>query len=240
MDKSRFKTSRSIANLKEGRNDWYRIENAASGSPSVYIYDEIGYFGVTASDFVSDLNAIKADSIDVHVNSPGGDVFDGVAIYNALLNHSAQIHVYVDGLAASAASFITMAGDTVTMMKTATMMIHDASGLVIGNSADMAKMIDLLDQASDNIASIYADKAGGSVESWRSKMKDETWYTADEAVKAGLADEVAKGKATNKVSTFDLSMYSYQGRKESPAPVIDEAPDFDPAAFREAMQKAWR
>lgn len=173
------------------RTDWYRVSNADAARAEVFIYDFIDEFGVNANDFVRDLRAITAKSIDLHINSGGGLVFDAVAIFSALKNHPAKVDVSVDGVAASAASFIAMAGDTIAIEKPAKMMIHDAGGLVLGNAADMREMADLLDDLSDTIAGIYADRAGGTVAKWREAMRAETWYGAAEAVKAGLADKVA-------------------------------------------------
>jgi ATP-dependent protease ClpP protease subunit len=137
----------------------------------------------------------------LHINSGGGDVFDAVAIYSGLRNHKATVNVAVDGIAASAASFIAMAGDTVGIEKPARMMIHDASGLVIGNASDMRDMAELLDDVSDTIAEIYADRAGESTDTWRGRMKSETWYSAQQAVDAKLADSIIGNKpaeATNR------------------------------------------
>jgi len=103
----------------------------------------------------------------------------------------------------------------------------------------MRSLSDLLDKHSDNIASIYADRAGGTVDSWRSKMRDETWYSADEAVKAGLADEV---KGTSKTeNSWDLSIFNYAGRSQAPAPVIEPEPEpaFDPEVFRKALMEVF-
>lgn len=230
----RLKTTRQIANLRQGRNDWYRITNDA-GVAQVYIYDEIGYFGVTASDFVLDLQGIKTRTIQLHLNTPGGDVFDGIAIYNAIRDHPAEVNVTVDGLAASAGAFIAMAGNKVVMNRNSEMMIHDAHGLAMGNSADMRSLAELLDKTSDNIASIFADRAGGTVESWRKAMRDETWYSADEAVKAGLADEI-KSNTTKAENSWDLSFFNFAGRSSAPAPVIEPVEDFDFDA--ELVQKA--
>lgn len=171
---------------------WFRIENSISaGTTGVYIYDEIGYWGVSASDFMDALRQINTGTIELHLNSPGGDVFDGIAIYNCLRAHAARVDVVVDSLAASAASVIAQAGDTVTMMPGSQMMIHEASGLCMGNAADMAEMAKMLDQQSDNIAGIYASAAGGDRGEWRERMKAETWYMAEEAVAIGLADRIA-------------------------------------------------
>lgn len=236
-----LRSARPRASLRQGRTDWYRITNLADRA-EVYIYDEIGYFGVTANDLVRDLQGVKGSSIELHLNSPGGEVFDGVAIYTALKNHPAQVHVIVDSLAASIASVIAMAGDKVTMARNATMMIHDGHGLCVGNAKDMADMVALLDRTSDNIASVYAERAGGSAETWRGRMRAETWYTAEEAVQAGLADEI-QGQENKTENSWDLSIFNYSGRDSAPAPVIEATPEPEPftwdvEAFRAAMEGA--
>lgn len=173
--------------------DWWRIRGADDTERAeVFIYGAISdwYGDVNAADFVQALAAISAPAIDVRVNSPGGLVFDAVAIYTALKEHAAEVHVRVDGIAASAASFIAQAGDTISIAKPARMMIHDAQGFTIGGPAEHAEMLELLDDLSDMIAGIYADRAGGTVADWREPMRATTWYTAADAVQAGLADAV--------------------------------------------------
>jgi ATP-dependent Clp endopeptidase proteolytic subunit ClpP len=240
MDLSNLRTARPVAKLQAGRSDWYRIENKASGVSDVYIYDEIGYFGVTAQDFVKDLGGITAPQIVLHLNTPGGDVFDGLAIYNSLKAHPAKVRSVVEGIAASAGSFIAMAGDEVVVMRNAQMMIHDAMGLCIGNANDMQAMVDLLAKNSDNIADIYAQRAGGTVEEWRTKMQAETWYSAEEAVAAGLADKVGGGDSTE--NKFDLSIFNYKGRESAPAPIIENSEDdfADLAEQLKALKEAFQ
>jgi len=180
---------------------WYTIgnkgdDNAAPDSTPVYLYDEIGGWGITAADFIRDLNAIETPGIQLHINSPGGSVFDAVAIHAALQNHAATVTTVVDGLAASAASFIAQAGDVRQIEKPGTMMIHDAAGLVYGNARDMLQMADLLNQISDTIAGIYKDRAGtGSISTWRDAMRETSWYDSAKAVSAGLADEILNDTA---------------------------------------------
>lgn len=212
--------------------DWFRIENAvvdeANSTPDkavIYIYDEIGYgwFGGTPADeFVQQLSNIKAPKIDLHLNSPGGDVFDGVAIYNALKSHPAEVTVFVDALAASAASFIAQAGDKIVMRTGAMMMIHDGSGLAYGPAAEMRSLADLLDKVSNNVASIYAARTGQSTEFWRNLMIEEVWYNPQEAVDAGLADSVdgvAKPEDLAALQNkWDLSIFNYAGRNAAPNP----------------------
>src|SRR5205823_3640356 len=142
---------------------------SSNGGTDVFIYDEIGFFGVTANDFVRDLAEVNGP-VNLHLNTPGGDVFDGIAIYTALKARG-NVTVYVDALAASAGSFIAMAGSKIVMAKHATMMIHDALGMTLGNADDMRKMADRLEATSDEIASIYQERAGGQVRTWRNKMK---------------------------------------------------------------------
>lgn len=175
--------------------EWYRIVNATGDRADVYIYGIIGSDwedgDVTASAFMRELNGISASSIDLHINSPGGMVWDGVAIYSALLNHDATVNTFVDGVAASAASFVAMAGESRTIEKPAKMMIHNARGLVMGQADDMRQMADMLDDLSNTIADIYADRAGGDVSEWRTRMSAETWFTSEQAVATGLAHRVA-------------------------------------------------
>jgi ATP-dependent protease ClpP protease subunit len=175
--------------------DWYKIKNLANDpdTTEVYIYDEIGgYCGLNAETFVQELNAITTPNITVRINSPGGSLFDGIAIYNSLVSHPAYITGEVDALAASAASIILMGADKVRMKVGSQLMMHDAMGVEMGNAQQMRDMSDFLERQSDNIATIYAERAGGEPSDWRTKMLAETWYFANEAVDAGLADEVYK------------------------------------------------
>lgn len=244
-------TGKQAAELADGRS-WYRMVTNLVDQPdtaAIYLYEEIGYWGVEAQDFVRDLMGLRVSNIVVHINSPGGDVFDGLAIYHALRDHPATVECRVDGLAASAASFIACAGDTVVMQRNATMMIHDASGICIGNAADMQKMIDILDQASNNIADIYMQQAGGTVEAWRAAMREETWYSAEEALAAGLCDSVNRADEPTEepaavvpgddeleelmAKAYDLTVfaYHYPGRDKAPAPKpLAELVEGEPAA----------
>lgn len=210
----------------QGR-DWYRIRAEAeqTGAADLYIYDAIdSWFGVSAEALVQDLAKLDVEQLNVYINSPGGSVFDGLAILNALRRHPANVTVTVDGLAASAASFIAMGGDEVVMGRNSELMIHDASGICIGNSSDMQTMADDLARISDNIASIYAERAGGDVKAWRDVMLAETWFTAQEAVDAGLADRVDGAKDGEKAKAkFDLGVFAHAGRADAPFPYIPRA-----------------
>ncbi|MEU1733341.1 head maturation protease, ClpP-related [Streptosporangium sp. NPDC020145] len=180
------------AQMTRTARGWYRVANQhQADTVDIYIYDEISAEGITAKDFTRDLRGITASNIELHLNTQGGDVYDGMTIYNALRRHRAHVTVIVDGLAASIGSVIAMAGDRIIMAPHSQMMIHEAWVRSVGDADETRKTADLLDKMSDNIAQVYANKAGGSVVHWRSLMKAETWFTAEEAVEAGLAGEVA-------------------------------------------------
>lgn len=214
---------------------WFRIENKAADSADIFLYDEIGSWGTSANDFVKELRDVKASAIDVHINSPGGECYDGLAIFNALRGHKANVTVYIDGLAASAASFVAMAGDRIVAERNATVMIHNAHAVGVGDAEDMRKMADMLDRMSETIAGIYAERAGGTVAQWRARMKTETWFSADEAVAAGLVDEVAAAPPPKGMprSTWDLSIFNFAGRDNAPDPfealLADEPAPVEPA-----------
>jgi ATP-dependent protease ClpP protease subunit len=212
---------------------WYSVKALAPGADAsepaeILIYDEISpVWGVSAADFVRDLAAIDTERITVRINSPGGSVFDGIAILNALRGHPADVTCVVDSLAASIASVIALGGDRLVMNQNSQMMIHNAWNVVAGNADELQKAADTLRSFSTNIASVYAEKAGGTIEDWQALMDAETWYTADEAVAAGLADEAmtAKNPAAGEIASyarasFDLSKFKYGGRDAAPAPII--------------------
>lgn len=220
MNQRRWRTARPTALLREGRADWYTIRAATDDAPArVSIYDEIGYFGVSAQDFARALEAVEGD-LDVHISSPGGDIFDGVAIYQALMDRPGTVSVTVDSLAASIASVIAMAASPgqLTMAPKASLMIHDGWAMCVGNAKDMTDTAALLDKMSDTIASIYADRTGKSAATWRDAMRAETWYDAQQAVDAGLADRVAPkrgqqdAKALAAAASWDLSVFAHAPR----------------------------
>ncbi|NUP36195.1 MAG: hypothetical protein HOY76_03995 [Streptomyces sp.] len=212
---------------------WYRITNAAdSDEAEIMLYDEIGgWYGATADQFIADLRGVSAPNLRVRINSPGGSVFEGIAIANALRSHPANVVIQVDSLAASIASVIAMAGDRVEMAPNSMLMVHDASGVCLGNASDMQEMAQLLDLISDNIADAYAARAGGTREQWREVMRAESWYLPDDAVKAGLADEALsqpktgepveepdEGAEPDMMRAWDLAAYGYAGPQQPERP----------------------
>jgi ATP-dependent protease ClpP protease subunit len=211
-----------------GDQPWYQFRNVASDEPELFLYDEIGGWGTLAEDFIAELKAITSPKLRVRVSSPGGSVFEGVALANALRAHPAEVTVQVDGIAASIASVIAMAADRVVVQPQAMVMIHDAAGVCLGNAQDMQDMAALLDKISDNIADAYSAKAGGTRDEWRTRMRAESWYTAEEAVEAGLADEMLPARkplpveAEPEMRQFDLTAYGYTGpRQPEPQPMAE-------------------
>lgn len=176
----------------------------------IWLYDPVGasFWGdaISAKMFQKELTALgKVDAITLHVNSPGGDVFDGFAIYNQLKQHPAKITVSIDGLAASIASIIAMSGDTINIASNAMMMIHDPQGGAMGNSDEMRRVAALLDTVKGNLADTYVARtsnAKADIEAW---MADETWLTADAAVERGFADAITE--ASNVTALFDIKNF---------------------------------
>lgn len=138
-------------------------------------------------DSLKELGDVK--SINLSINSPGGSVFDGIAIYNMLKNHPADVNVTVQGLAGSIASVIAMSGNTLTMNTGAMLMIHNPFTGVVGNATQLREMADTLDQIAESSVDIYNEKTGIDKDAIREVMANETWLTADEAVELGWADQ---------------------------------------------------
>ena len=171
---------------------WYDIFKAAAGEDStkVMLYDDIGAWGKNAKDFANEFDAIATPKIDLHIHSYGGEILDGLAIYNTIKNHKAEVTVHIDGIAASIASVIALAGDKVCISKSAYMMIHNGWGYAIGDPAEMRKQADVLDKLCNSLAEIYSAKSGKKVEDIRNDMDAETWLDAGEAKAYGLVDEI--------------------------------------------------
>ena len=187
------------------------------------LYGEIGW-EVRASEFVPALDAVTDSHIDLHISSTGGDVFEALTIMNALKEHPATKTVYIDGLAASAASFIAVGiGGEVIMRPGAEMMIHNAQGGAWGDLNDMHAIIERLESASATIADIYAAKTGTDAKQWRAAMDTETWFSADEALSAGLVDRVeaaGEGVDNRKLAGVSNTVRGgrYRRREDAPAP----------------------
>ena len=215
-----------------------------SSGVTLRLYDPVdswgGEWGVSAKEFTATLDELPDDTAQIKllVNSPGGDVWEGLAILNALRAHPAHVVAVVEGIAASAASFIVAGVDELQVMPNAELMVHKAWGMGLGNADDFTKLSADLTHEDRNIASVYAAKAGGTVEDWLAAMSAETWYSAEEAVAAGLADKVLappskdKGDAKAKArARFDFSAFAHSSRAEAPEPFIpNNSPAQTPAA----------
>lgn len=204
-----------------------------------------GWFGISAQDVATALDSLDDDvtEIRVRINSPGGEVWEGTTILNMFRAHPARIVAVVDGLAASAASVIATGCDETVMSPGTQLMVHDASAFAYGPEATMLKAARFLASTSDAIASVYSEAAGGTDAEWRAAMIAETWYTAKEAVAAGLADRVAVVPDAGQTETagdepdlpdtdtvedrFDLSIFNHAGRSHAPAPTIPPAASAD-------------
>ena len=191
----------------QNKKSWYRIEAAGKSSADIYIYDSIGFWGVTAKDFAKDLKAAgDLKEITLHINSPGGDVFDGTAIYNLLKAHKATINTVIEGVAASMGSVIALAGDTVTIAENAYYMIHNPAGIAIGEEKDMDRVKSLLSKVKATMVNLYSEKSGKEPEEIMQLMDDETWYVGAEAVEAGFATSTSE--AIEMAASFNVENLS--------------------------------
>jgi len=189
----------------EKKSSRYEIVNKKDEPTQIFLYDEIGLGGVTAETFIKDLESIKNDVV-IRIKSPGGSVFDGMAIYNEIRNFRFSTIVSIDSLAASVAATIAMAGDKITMAEGAFLMIHDPYSLVIGTAKDMRKEANLLEKIKDQTVKVYQQKSKKSKEEIEKLMSAGTWYTCDEALQNGFIDEI-KGVSTAE-NLFDLSVFN--------------------------------
>ncbi|MFQ3801694.1 Clp protease ClpP [Staphylococcus xylosus] len=198
---------------------YFQMNKKTQTKGEIYIYGDIvsskwDETDVTAVDFKNELNQLgDVSEIDVHINSAGGNVFEGHAIYNMLKMHQAKVNIYVDALAASIASVIAMSGDTIFMHKNSFMMIHNSWIMTLGNSKDLRQTADLLDKTDQSSNNAYLDKATNlSEEELKQLLEAETWLTADEALEKGLADEILGASEI----VASISKDSYQMFKHVP------------------------
>lgn len=187
--------------------DWYKIQAVADDETEVMIYDYIGWPFNDAGKFIRALNGITSSNIKVRINSPGGDVFDGVAIFNALQSHKSKVITRIDSLAASAASFIAMAGKEVQAYQNAMLMIHNSHVCTVGNQHDLREIADLLEKIDGNMVDIYTANSNIGKKEIKEMMKAETWLTAKEAKEKGFIDTILDGKGAAKAA-FDLFIFA--------------------------------
>lgn len=204
-------------------NTWYAIAPKADATTEISIFDEIGMWGVSAKQFITDLKQIPSDhKILLRIHSPGGEVFDGNAIYNALQNHKGGVEVQIEGLAASMATVIALTGAPVRMAANGFYMIHNPWGIAAGDAAELRDQAELLDKIRLNMVNAYAARSKQSAEQITAWMDAETWFTAQEAKDAGFVDEI----------TNDLALAASADRfsrvakfRNAPAALLTTAPD---------------
>lgn len=199
---------------------WFTITNAADApAAEISIHDEIGAWGISAKDFLGQLKNIPAGRpLTLSLHSPGGEVFDGLAIYHALKARG-NVSVRIEGLAASMASVIAMAGTHISMPRNAYLMIHNPSGFAMGDAGDMRQLADLLDKLKGSLIAAYRDRTKKSDEDLTAMMDAETWLTGEEAVAQGFADEVTDAVA--------LSASAFKGSRVTAALTHRPAALFD-------------
>lgn len=216
--------------LTDGRRGEFRVKAAVSVSDRAefWLYDVIDSWadewwgGVSAAMVVEALQSFGGSPLTIHVNCPGGEVFEALAMYSTIKNYPGDVEVRIEGVAASAASYVALAGNRTVIEPNAMIMIHDAWGIEVGNAAEMRKYADLLDKTSQNVATIYEAKAGGTADEWRAAMLEETWYTGAEAVTAGLADTVATDTSAASDEAAMAARWNLSVFSKTPAAVLQQ------------------
>ena len=183
---------------------FYALEHTGNNETTVTLYDEIGAFGAGSKEFLADLGKLSGQHIHLRINSPGGSVVEGTAIYNALRRHEGGLTVHIDAMAASMASVIAMAGEPVYMADNALLMIHNPWTVSMGESKDLRKEADLLDKLKVNLRNAYVRKTGINAEEIGAMMDAETWLDAVEAVALGFADAIEEGVAAAATATPEM------------------------------------
>lgn len=197
-----------MATKNKSGKSWFSVTAKAGATPEILIYDEIGLWGITAKDFNEALKPVlKEPKATLRMNSPGGDVFVGFAIFNMLERYEGELTVVVDGVVASIASLIAMAADRIVMPENAMMMIHNPKQIAFADAKQMRDSADFLDRVKEGMLSAYAKKTGNAREAISEMMDAETWFTAQEAVDGGFADEIEGKVEVSNLSRFDLSKY---------------------------------
>jgi ATP-dependent Clp protease, protease subunit len=182
----------------QAKTSGYSMKAKGARQAEILIYEDVGdgwFGGVSAKRFADDLKKLGAlDSIDLRINSYGGDVFDGLAIYRQLVDHSARVVTHVDGVAASIASIIAMAGDEIRISEAGFMMIHDAWGMSVGNAVEMRQYADRLEAVTEQLANVYVARTGNTADQVRAWMAEESWFNAADAVTNGFASSVVENQ----------------------------------------------
>jgi ATP-dependent protease ClpP protease subunit len=212
------------------KKQWFDLSQAESGGPAdIYLYDDIGMWGTTARDFVESLLAANATSLNIYINSAGGDVAEGLAIYNALKRHEAKKTIYIDGIAHSIASVIAMAGDEIVMPETAMMFVHKPWAITAGNSDDLSRTASQLDAWETAIIAAYAAKTGMGTADIAAMLKDEKLLSSAEAIELGFADKSTTNDAPVQMSYRGAVMARVFAKFKGVNSMTDEKPEIEVA-----------
>ena len=199
--------------MNNNKQSWYSINAKQTDEfVDVYLYDEVGSYGVSAKDFVNDIKLLKGKDIYLHINCVGGEVFDGMAIYNTLKKYKGKVIAYVEGIAASMGSIIPLAADEIIMSENSLYMIHNAWGGAMGEAKDMRKTATLLDKLSSEIANIYSKKTNLPLSQIEEMMDEETWFNSEEALQYGFIDRISD--AVMVAAKYDITKFKNKTQKE--------------------------
>ncbi|MFL9899050.1 Clp protease ClpP [Paraburkholderia fungorum] len=206
-----------IFSLFNQKKPEFRVSNAADGT-DIYLYDTIGgWYGIAVQDVIKELKDAKG-AVNLRINSPGGDAFDGRALATAIQQHG-NVTAHIDGLAASAATYVALAAKAVNIADGAFMMVHNAWTVAVGNAAELGDTIAMLQKIDASIANDYAAKTGKTLDEVKAWMDAETWFTAQEAKDAGLVDNIVAAKSAD--NRWDLGAY-----RNAPRSLTEHEPDY--------------
>lgn len=218
-----YKNSQYADMIPEIPKNFSVVTDLDNDETTLTIYGDIGeswwFDSTSAGDIDRALKEVKTSAITVRLNSPGGDAFDGITIYNRLKDHDAKVKIIVDGWACSAASIIAMAADELIMNTGAMMMVHEAWTVVVGSKSDIQKTVDMMAKLDDSLLDIYMTKAQCTRDEMKQFVENETWFTADEAIELGFAtkvDDVVDDTVQNKVDPEQFKQSVLQRFKKEP------------------------
>ncbi len=228
----RLKLLNLIKNNFNAPGKRFDVKNEGENEATIYLYDVIdNWWGIDSESFVKELNNLKVDTIHLRINSPGGDVFDARAIQTALKAHKAKVIVHIDGLAASAATYVVLAGDEINMSEGAFFMIHKGWTISLGNADEMRSTANLLDKIDDSITNDYHRKTGIAKDELITMMSEETWFSASEALEKGFIDSIPDSDDESVENQFNLDVYdnvpnTINNEIEEPKPVFNQRTPF--------------
>jgi len=206
----RLKLLNLIKNNIDAPGKRFEIKNVDDDEATIYLYDVIdNWWGIDSESFVKQLNALDVSTIHLRINSPGGDVFDARAIQTALKAHKANVIAHIDGLCASAATYVALAANEIIMSDGAFFMIHKGWTFALGNADEMRSTAGLLDKIDDSIANDYNKKTEIDKDELIQMMSDETWFSAAEALEKGFIDSIAGDDDDSVDNQFNLDVYDH-------------------------------